>query len=218
MMNEPLDRLPLAEKVARALHQQLLDARVPDGAKLPTEAALQNRFGVSRTTIRASMGILKTLGIVTIRQGDGTYYTQKSLTGKENKGFAEDSFENHLEAFAFTVKAIIELCQKRASLSDIKEIQEKLVSWTESQAKNDVVGFHAAKQDFYFTLAASVHNPVLETNLRQVYGGFLQVYEKNISSMPGSQLNAASCILDALRYRRIIDVDKTAIDIINSEL
>ena len=55
------------------IRQSLLEKRILPGDRLPPESELVELFGVSRGSVRQAMKSLETLGVITIRPGDGTY-------------------------------------------------------------------------------------------------------------------------------------------------
>jgi DNA-binding GntR family transcriptional regulator len=57
--------------VVKVLKQDILSGVYPLDAQLPTESALQERFGVSRYTVREALRQLKEAGLITSRQGSG---------------------------------------------------------------------------------------------------------------------------------------------------
>jgi DNA-binding GntR family transcriptional regulator len=61
-----------AVNLARHLTQQIESGRYPVGTTIPTEAELQQRFDVSRHTVREALRDLKTRGLVSARAGVGT--------------------------------------------------------------------------------------------------------------------------------------------------
>jgi DNA-binding GntR family transcriptional regulator len=63
--------------LARLLTEEIEAGRYKVGQKIPTEAALQQRFDVSRHTVREALRDLKTQGIVTARAGIGTVVRAK---------------------------------------------------------------------------------------------------------------------------------------------
>jgi DNA-binding FadR family transcriptional regulator len=62
----------LADRVTRILTEQLRSGVYPVNARLPTEKAMTEEFGVSRTVIRETISRLKSEGLVETRQGSGT--------------------------------------------------------------------------------------------------------------------------------------------------
>lgn len=79
MMNLPtaaLDRrapLPLYFQLREALLGDVRDRGLRPGDRLPTEAELERRYGVSRSTIRQAMNELAAEGLVHRIQGKGTF-------------------------------------------------------------------------------------------------------------------------------------------------
>ena len=63
----------LSEQLADALALSIRDGQFQVGQKFPTEQAMVERFGVSRTVVREAMSRLKTLGLIQTRQGSGAY-------------------------------------------------------------------------------------------------------------------------------------------------
>lgn len=63
----------LAERVAKRLIEAVQEGRLPAGSRLPTEQALCDQYGVSRTVVREAISMLKREGMVASRQGSGTF-------------------------------------------------------------------------------------------------------------------------------------------------
>lgn len=63
----------LSEQLAESLAIGIRDGQLPPGQRLPTEAELAQRFGVSRTVVREALSRLRTLGLIETRQGSGAY-------------------------------------------------------------------------------------------------------------------------------------------------
>jgi GntR family transcriptional regulator len=66
------DVSPLYRQVVQTLKQEIVSGIHPVDAQLPTEGELQERFGVSRHTIREALRELRDAGLVASRQGFGT--------------------------------------------------------------------------------------------------------------------------------------------------
>ena len=65
----------LTDTVAKRLLAEIQEGRAQPGDKLPTETALAEQFGVSRTVIREAVSRLRQDGIVEARQGSGVFVT-----------------------------------------------------------------------------------------------------------------------------------------------
>lgn len=74
-MNEVVRRRPrsLAHEVVDVLSGRIRDGSLTPGEKLPTEAAIMEEFGVSRTVVREAISRLQAAGLVETRHGVGTF-------------------------------------------------------------------------------------------------------------------------------------------------
>lgn len=63
----------LAHDVVDTLSGRIRDGRLTPGEKLPTEAAIMEEFGVSRTVVREAISRLQAAGLVATRHGVGTF-------------------------------------------------------------------------------------------------------------------------------------------------
>jgi len=67
------DKTPIWKAIANALRSDLVEGRYSPRDKLPTEAALADRFGVNRHTVRHGISVLVEEGLVRTRRGAGTF-------------------------------------------------------------------------------------------------------------------------------------------------
>ncbi len=63
----------LALELVDSLGDRIRDGRIAPGDKLPTEAAIMEEFGVSRTVVREAISKLQASGLVETRHGIGTF-------------------------------------------------------------------------------------------------------------------------------------------------
>ena len=68
----------LAVQLVTAMTEQIRSGRLQAGDKLPTEAAIMQDFGVSRTVVREAISRLQASGWVDTRHGVGTFVRPKS--------------------------------------------------------------------------------------------------------------------------------------------
>jgi len=66
---------PLAE-ITRKLLEYLLSGEVQPGTKIPGERHLAEALGVGRSAVREAIKSLSLLGLLDVRQGDGTYLSR----------------------------------------------------------------------------------------------------------------------------------------------
>src|SRR5688572_28957552 len=63
-------------RVAEAIRQMILTGQLAPGDRVPPERDLAQSFGLSRASVREAVRELAALGVLTARQGDGTYVSK----------------------------------------------------------------------------------------------------------------------------------------------
>ncbi len=70
---------PIIDQVFEVLVEDIRGEKYQDNPRLPSEKKLAEQLGVSRTTIRTALARLEAEGLVTRRQGDGTFVNQHAM-------------------------------------------------------------------------------------------------------------------------------------------
>ena len=96
----------LSEQLADALVVSIREGQLKPGQRLPTEAALVERFGVSRTVVREALSRLKTLGLLESRQGSGAFIRQPDRREAERLVLTPDG----------SVAAVLQMVEVRRAL------------------------------------------------------------------------------------------------------
>ena len=96
----------LSEQLADALAAAIRDGQWKPGEKLPTEGALVERFGVSRTVVREALSQLRTLGLIATRQGSGAYVRAAEAAHDGSLLLAPDG----------SLKAVLQMVEVRRAL------------------------------------------------------------------------------------------------------
>ena len=84
-------RRTLSSRVSDALRAQIEAGYYAPGDKLPTEPALIDRFGFSRTVIREAIAALRADGLVESRQGAGVFVIGPRQTDPALKLFTSET-------------------------------------------------------------------------------------------------------------------------------
>jgi GntR family transcriptional regulator len=83
---------PIYMQLATKLRQQIVDGQIPAGEALPSERDLCAIMGASRVTIRKATELLIEEGLLSRRQGSGTYVTPRiQAPGSFLSSFSEDA-------------------------------------------------------------------------------------------------------------------------------
>src|SRR5262245_33493478 len=80
-MLKPVEKQSVAEEIAGQLRDLILTGTYAPGDKLPPERNLAKELGVNRSSLREALKKLEHLGLVKIRQGDGTRVQDFMQTG-----------------------------------------------------------------------------------------------------------------------------------------
>ena len=80
-MIKPVEKQRVAEEIVEQLRSLILTGQYAPGDKLPPERELSKSLGVNRASLREALKKLEHLGLVRIRQGDGTRVQNFMETG-----------------------------------------------------------------------------------------------------------------------------------------
>ena len=159
--------LRLSEQLADALIVSIREGQLQPGQRLPTEAALVERFGVSRTVVREALSRLKTLGLLSSRQGSGAYVCQPEARDAERLVLTPDG----------SVAAVLQMVEVRRALEaesaalaaarrTAKSVQQIKNAWRAID-KAALAGGDGVAEDvaFHVAIAQASGNPYLLATL-----------------------------------------------------
>lgn len=152
------------EQIAEQIKEQIVSGKLPPGHKLPSTRELTERYQVGRSTMREALSMLKAMGLIEIRQGEGCFVRSVDDTEMEVPRF-EHLFTS-MEAVVELLEARISLEVANAGLAAVKRTDEDVaaleavLSDMDSERGTETVG---EKQDmrFHMTLAHATHNSIM---------------------------------------------------------
>jgi GntR family transcriptional repressor for pyruvate dehydrogenase complex len=165
-MQKP-ERASLVDQTTKALIKFINADTVAIGDKMPSEAALCEEYGVSRTTIRESLRFLQALGYVELSHNRGAYILNKkagnTLDAKRwMLAHAKEVLEV-LEVRAILEPAAAALAAQRASQDECYTIVG-LQSLFENTAKQeDHTAMSVYDEKFHAAIMKASHNAFLES-------------------------------------------------------
>lgn len=189
-----LNREPLATEVVRQLIDGILASRISAGDRLPSERRLADMLGVGRSVVREALKSLTVLGLVEVRQGDGTY-----LRGPES-GFLPRVIEwglllgaheamDLVDARCHLEEVIAGLAGVRRTDADLDALRRHMGDMEASQT--DTPRFVEADKAFHAALAAASGNGTLQrimssiASLLGVWIGRVMTQETNFTPTIG---------------------------------
>ncbi|SHG47929.1 phosphonate metabolism transcriptional regulator PhnF [Cognatishimia maritima] len=114
-------KTPIWKAIADALRSDLAEGRYAPGDKLPTEAALAERFGVNRHTVRHGISALIDEGLVRTRRGAGAFVATTPTDYPIGKRVR--FHENLIAAGRRPEKTVLHLEERAATDGEAKALQ-----------------------------------------------------------------------------------------------
>ncbi len=79
-MNDPVHYAPLYLQVRDKILQKVIESGLEAGSAIPTEQALAKTYGTSTSTIRQAINLLVADGVLSKKQGKGTFLTERKTS------------------------------------------------------------------------------------------------------------------------------------------
>jgi GntR family transcriptional regulator, transcriptional repressor for pyruvate dehydrogenase complex len=162
---------PLPAQVARLLLDYLLAGNVTPGTRLPSERRLAEELGVGRSVVREALKSLGLLGLIEVRQGDGTYVKQleSELLPKVIEWgllLGERRTRDLVEARRHLEVITAQLAAARRDDSDLVALHEALQGM--EAAEGDIETFVGHDVAFHLRVAEAADNWVLSAVLTNI--------------------------------------------------
>ena len=161
-----IKRKSIVDDILESIKQGLIKGDLTPGQRIPSENALAQKFGVGRPAIRESMKMLSALGIVEIKQGNGTYIaTDPSAILMEPLSFAlllQSGMTNELLELRYMMEiAYCQLAAQKATNEDLLNIENAVDAWTEyaRDPERDMDQLVQMDLNFHDSIINATHNP-----------------------------------------------------------
>nr|WP_241254684.1 FadR/GntR family transcriptional regulator [Brevibacillus sp. SYP-B805] len=159
------------EEVADYLKNQILTGVYKPGDRLPSIRELGETLGVGQSTVREAISALKTLGLVTMRQGEGTFVTRLEpeevwASFEPIRPMSTEDVISLLEVRKIIEAGIVRLAAERRSDEDLRLIERSLDDMA-AAIKTKSLG-EKADWAFHYALAVASHNPILTSIMQSL--------------------------------------------------
>jgi GntR family transcriptional repressor for pyruvate dehydrogenase complex len=174
----------ISTEIARQLLAYLLAGDIRPGQKIPSERKLSEVLGVGRSVVREALKSLTLLGLVEVRQGDGTYLrsTESSLLPDSIEWGLLLSHRRTLdliEARRYLEEVLVGLAAERRDEADLLALRGLIGDMREAAAVHDPDRFTAADVAFHLRISRSAGNETLGQVLQGV-GTLLRVWVSRV--------------------------------------
>jgi GntR family transcriptional repressor for pyruvate dehydrogenase complex len=162
--------MALTDEAIKRIKDMIVTGELRPGDRLPKEADLADRLGLSRSSLREAVRALSLIRVLDVRQGDGTYVTSlRPETLLDTVGFVLDFHGDDSVLHVLEVRRILEpaATAMAARMMSDREIESlgSLVSVTgDIDASSDIDRLNeliAADLEFHRRIALGSGNPVL---------------------------------------------------------
>lgn len=165
----------LTDKLAGLLMQRIESGELAPDERLPTEQKLSEQFGVSRTVVREAVSRLKSIGLLTSRQGAGVFVAPRS----QARALAFDP------QVVTSIESVLQVVEVRRGLEgDVAALAAQRMTPEKAKAIADALahldacppqGAEGVEADlaFHRSIARATENPHYERLL-----GFLEQYQR----------------------------------------
>ncbi len=166
-MLKPVEKQRVAEEIVEQLRDLILTGRYPPGSKLPPERELAKRLGVNRASLREALKKLEHLGLVRIRQGDGTRVQNFMQTAGIElvshllplaKSSDPSLIQDMMEFRLIFGRDVARLAAERASEADIAHMRTCASRINDDMAAEELFDVDFA---FYLAMTSSTRNRVM---------------------------------------------------------
>lgn len=210
-MEKHTENKTLAEMAAERLIELIREESYAPGDKLPTEVELSELLGVGRNTVREAVRILVSRNIVTVRQGAGTFLSEKQGVSDDPFGFSLVDDRRKLTRDLIQIRVMLEphiaaLAAQNATEEEIGKLEEilceveKLIGVRADYAEKDV--------EFHVQIANCSHNSVI-SNLVPVISKGVVVFANEVRQTEYEQtLISHRAIFEAIRRRQAVEAQQ----------
>ena len=172
-MDRPEGSPALTDTAIEKIKQMIMSGELGPGERLPREADLAERLGLSRNSLREAVKGLSLLGILDVRQGDGTYVASLDsgmLIG--GMAFVVDFHRDDEVLHFLEVRRILEptasaMACDRLSDTEIDALDAHLDELGEDPTVEELV---ASDLEFHRMIVSASGNPVLTSLLDSIAG------------------------------------------------
>ncbi|HEY9293844.1 MAG TPA: FadR/GntR family transcriptional regulator [Microlunatus sp.] len=163
----------LTDVAIEELKQMIIGGELGPGERLPREADLADRLGLSRSSLREAVKGLSMLGILDVRQGDGTYVASLDsnlLLG--GMAFVVDFHRDDEVLHFLEVRRILEpaasaMASTRLTDAEIDALDAHLDKLGDDPSVEELV---SSDLEFHKMIVAGSGNPVLTSLLDSIAG------------------------------------------------
>lgn len=157
-----VNRVSAVQVAIEEIRTQIREGHWVPGDRLPSEAELTQSMGISRAPLREATRALVYAGLLSVRQGDGTYVVAVDESAVAlNRKLMDSKTRDVLEVRRGLDTAAVQLAAVRRTNDDLAEMEDILRRRRDAASKGDQVTFVDADVSFHLAVARAARNALL---------------------------------------------------------
>ncbi|WP_197379349.1 FadR/GntR family transcriptional regulator [Mycolicibacterium mengxianglii] len=209
-------RTGLVGQVIEQLRTSVTSGEWQVGQRIPNETVLVESLGVGRNTVREAVRALAHVGILEVRQGDGTYVRATSEVSGALRRLCGAEWREVLQVRRALEVEGARLAAARRTAEDLVELRALLARRDACLANSDTDEFARADADFHFVVVRSSHN----ATLTELYRGLMEAIAASVASGREATFEVVDhgVLLDHIAAGDVEGAARTAAELIDGAL
>ena len=203
----------ISDAIAATLERRILEGSLKPGDRLPPERELAADLGVSRPSLREAIQKLASKGMLTSRQGGGTYVTdtlESSFSDPwlDMMGKHPNLREDMLEFRRMLEGQAAEWASERATAADLQRLDQSFLALQAAFASDDTQKRSEADIAFHQAIGDAAHNVLighLSSALLRLMHDNIRLNLHELKSVPAASrllMSQHESIYNAVRERK----------------
>jgi GntR family transcriptional regulator, transcriptional repressor for pyruvate dehydrogenase complex len=196
---ESIHRNTLSKQVVESIIQLLVSGQMNPGDKLPTEMELMGILNVSRPVLREALSSLESLGVVTRKTREGTFFTNKISSHPFSimLSLAHNNLRAMIEARMALELGLITIAAEKITDDDLQKLKQTI----DFIANNPDKDYGEADIEFHRIIALSANNPIVEGMVDSLIVTLVEINKEIKVREPERTLQHHQAIYEALEKR-----------------
>lgn len=194
-----INRNTLAKQVVESIVHLLISGQLKPGDKLPTEMELMEILEVSRPVLREALSSLETLGVITRKTREGTFFNNKvgSHPFSVMLALASDNLQAMVEARMALELGLITIAAEKINDEQLMRLKETIDIIANSKDNN----YGEADIEFHRIIALSAENPIVEGMIDSLLVTLIKINSEIKIREPERTIQHHTAIYEALAKR-----------------
>lgn len=164
MNYKTIKKRKIYEEVSEALVEMIQTRQLNPGDKLDSVQQLAENFQVGRSAVREALSALRAMGLIEMRQGEGTFVkefdsTILNLPIHTSILMKKGDLKNLLEVRKILEVGAVEIAAERRTAENLAEIKKALLNMLNAEGDEDLGD--QADLDFHIAIAKAANNQLL---------------------------------------------------------